>query len=177
MSRHAPLLDGPHPATLSDEALREQCDVSFGRTSGPGGQHRNKVETAVHIRHRPTGVEVRATERRSQSQNRHAAERRLRLRLAVQVRSKLDPRHYRPSALWERRRQGQKLPVNPANRDYPALLAEAMDVVAARNFDVAGAAGVLGVTMSQLARLIRHEGQAFALVNEGRKATGLPPLK
>jgi hypothetical protein len=47
----------------------------------------------------------------------------------------------------------------------------------ARGFDVAGAAGRLGVTMSQLARLIRHDKQAFALVNEGRVQRGLPPLR
>jgi hypothetical protein len=95
----------------------------------------------------------------------------------VEVRRPLRTRGYRPSPLWERRRQGTKLPVNPRNRDYPSLLAEAMDVVAACDFDVGGAAGVLGVTMSQLARLIRHERRAFAWINEGRVARGLPPLK
>jgi hypothetical protein len=67
--------------------------------------------------------------------------------------------------------------VNPENHDYPALLAEAMDVITARRFDVAGAAGILGITMSQLTRLIRHERHAFALVNDGREATGLAKLR
>ncbi len=67
--------------------------------------------------------------------------------------------------------------MNPAHRDYPALLAEALDVVAAMDFDVGGAAGVLGVTMSQLARLVRHDRHGFALVNDGRVARGLPVLK
>ncbi|MCA9295254.1 MAG: hypothetical protein KC983_02030, partial [Phycisphaerales bacterium] len=61
--------------------------------------------------------------------------------------------------------------------DYPALLAEALDVVMAKKFDVAGSAGVLGITMSQLARLIRHDRHAFATVNEGRTQRGLPALK
>ena len=167
----------PHPAALSDDALRRQCTVTFGRASGPGGQHRNKVETAARIVHEPTGIEAAASERRSQSQNLHAAQRRLRLKLALRVRRAVDLHHYVPSALWKRRRQGEKLPVNPAGRDYPALLAEALDVVAALRFDVGGAAGVLGVTMSQLARLMRHEGAAFAWVNQGRAACGLPPLR
>ena len=67
--------------------------------------------------------------------------------------------------------------VNPEHLDYPALLAEALDLITARNFDIAGAAGRLGITMSQLARLVRHERHAFAMVNEGREATGLPKLK
>ena len=170
-------ITGPHPATLSDAALRKQCRVTFGRGSGPGGQHRNKVETAVRMIHDPTGVAAAAGERRSQRENQLTAQRRLRLKLALGVRTGIDPGRYRPSGLWERRRQGSKLPVNPRNRDYPALLAEALDVVVARGFDVGGAAGVLGVTMSQLARLIRHDKQAFALVNEGRSARRLPVLK
>ena len=67
--------------------------------------------------------------------------------------------------------------MNPENQDYPALLAEALDVVTARRFDVAGAAGILGITMSQLTRLIRHERHAFALVNAGREAIGLAKLR
>ncbi len=168
---------GPHPAALSEREFCAQCRVTFGRGSGPGGQHRNKVETAVQMTHTPTGISVTAAERRRQSENRRAAARRLRLKLAREIRTRIDPARYRPTALWEKRRQGTKMPVNPKNRDYAALLAEALDVVTARAGDVGGAGGVLGVTMSQLARLIRHDRQAFALVNEGRLARGLPALK
>jgi hypothetical protein len=67
--------------------------------------------------------------------------------------------------------------VNPEHSDFPALLAEALDVVTARRYDVAGAAGILGITMSQLTRLIRNERHAFARINEGREAIGLSRLK
>ena len=46
----------PHPATLAEEALLKQCEITFGRTAGPGGQHRSKVETAVSLRHAPTDI-------------------------------------------------------------------------------------------------------------------------
>jgi protein subunit release factor B len=55
------------------EALERDCDMDFFIASGPGGQHRNKVETGVRLFHRPSGIVVTATERRSQSANREAA--------------------------------------------------------------------------------------------------------
>jgi hypothetical protein len=167
----------PHPATLRDELLLKQCTLTFGRQSGPGGQHRNKVETAVGLVHDPTGIDAYAAERRRQVENRRAAIRRLRLKLATRVRTEVHPARYRPSPLWTGRRQGKQLSINPRHADYPALLAEALDVVVARGYDVAGAAGVLGISMSQLAKLIRHERHAFALVNEHRVERGLPALK
>jgi hypothetical protein len=177
MSGTQTTVEGPHPAGLPDAKLAKQCRVTFGRASGPGGQHRNKVETSVSILHEPTGIEATAAERRSQSQNQHMARRRLRLKLARKVRTAMNPKRYACSDLWRQRRQGNKLPVNPKHKDYAALLAEALDVVTACRFDVGGAAGVLGVTMSQLARLIRHDRHAFAWLNEGRTARGLPALK
>jgi len=69
-------------AALDDASLLAECDVQSFVASGPGGQHRNKTETGVRIRHRPTGLQVTATERRSQLMNRVAALERLRERLA-----------------------------------------------------------------------------------------------
>ena len=166
-----------HPAAIPEDQLLKQCEVTFGRTRGPGGQNRNKVETAATIKHEPTGIDGFASERRKQYENRLMALKRLRLRLAVQYRTQVHPERHKPSELWLRRRQGAQMSVNPNHKDYPALLAEALDVVFARRFDVAGAAGVLGITMSQLAKLIRHDKHAFKLVNEGRTDRGLPALK
>jgi len=118
-----------------------------------------------------------AGERREQRVNRAVALRRLRMKLARSVRTRVHPQRHRPSELWQSRRQGKQISINPKHRDYPALLAEALDVIVARKFDVAGAAGVLGISMSQLAKLVRHDKHAFAQVNEGRVGRGLPALK
>ena len=68
------------------DALERDCDMEFFVAGGPGGQHRNKVETAVRLTHRPSGIVVTATERRSHSANRDAAYERMAEKLiALQV--------------------------------------------------------------------------------------------
>lgn len=63
---------------LDDDALLAACDIDVFVGSGPGGQHRNKTESAVRLTHRDTGVVVTATERRSQHENKIHALARLR---------------------------------------------------------------------------------------------------
>ena len=61
--------------------LKKQVVIETYRSSGPGGQRKNKVETAVRLRHLPSGMTVVATEHRSQAENRRLAFERLRKRL------------------------------------------------------------------------------------------------
>jgi len=61
--------------------LKKQVIVETYRSSGPGGQRKNKVETAVRLKHLPSGLTVIATEHRSQAENRKLALERLRERL------------------------------------------------------------------------------------------------
>ncbi len=63
------------------DSLERDCDLEFFIASGPGGQHRNKVETGVRLTHRPSGISVTATERRSQHANREVAYERMAARL------------------------------------------------------------------------------------------------
>ncbi len=66
----------------SDEELLRQCDVGTFRSSGPGGQHVNKTESAVRLRHLPTGVVVSSQEQRSQHQNKASCLKKLREKVA-----------------------------------------------------------------------------------------------
>lgn len=165
-----------HPAALREDDLLKQCEVRSGRASGPGGQNRNKVETAVRVRHLPTGLIASATERRHKEQNRKQAVFRLRVRLAVEVREPVDPGGA-PGALWASRTKDRKLLINPGHDDFPSLLAEAMDRIAMVEHDVPAAASVLGVSASQLIKLLKHEPAALERVNQSRTDRGLRPLR
>ena len=63
------------------ETLKKQAVLETYRSRGPGGQRKNKVETAVRLTHLPSGIKVVATEHRSQSENLKLAYERLRERL------------------------------------------------------------------------------------------------
>ncbi|MCE5268245.1 MAG: peptide chain release factor-like protein [Planctomycetaceae bacterium] len=165
-----------HPAALPLEKLFEGCDVQFLRRSGPGGQHRNKVATAVALRHRSTGIEAEASERRSQAENRSVALARLRVNLALELRMRreLDAG---PSPLWKSRCTGGRIGVAATHDDFPAMLAEALDVVAAHGFDARAAAESLGCTNSQLVKFLKKEPRAILWVNAERARLGLHGLR
>ena len=67
--------------TTDPEVLKNQVIVETYRSSGPGGQRKNKTETAVRLRHPPSGITLVATEHRSQAANLKLAFERLRERL------------------------------------------------------------------------------------------------
>ena len=163
-----------HPARLPIDELLADCAVKRTRRSGPGGQHRNKVETAVVITHRPTGVRAEASERRSQADNRREAIFRLRVQLALRVRREVPDC---PSKLWRSRTAGRQVAVSKKHDDFPAILAEALDSVYSFQGAVADAAQRLGVTTSQLIKLLKVEPDALTSVNQLRGDHDLAPLR
>ena len=82
---------------LDDAALLRQCDFDRFRASGPGGQKRNVTDSAVRLRHRPSGVSAEAHESRSQHENRARALRRLRHSIALQLRAPVTLEDYTPA--------------------------------------------------------------------------------
>jgi peptide chain release factor 2 len=66
----------------SDDDLLRECEVETFRASGPGGQHVNKTESAVRLRHLPSGVVVSAQQERSQHRNKAICLEKLRKKIA-----------------------------------------------------------------------------------------------
>ena len=156
--------------SLDDQALLAQCDVDHYRASGPGGQKRNKTDSAVRLRHHPSGLVGEAVEERSQHLNRARALRRLRLEIAYRLRAPVAPAE-----------GGVPLEpfVLPGIRDarFPAAVAALLDVLEVHRWRLAEAAPPLGLTTAALGRLLTGEDALFRAVSERRQAFGLPALR
>jgi hypothetical protein len=167
-----------HPADLAPVKLLAECIVRRQRRSGPGGQHRNKVETAVVLVHQPTGIRSEATEQRSQAANQQVAVHRLRVKLAIRVRSKTETGGGRSiSLLWRSRLRTKRIRIALDHEDFPSLLAEALDWLSTLDFDATECAQQLGTSCSQLVRFFKLEPEALIYVNERRAKRELKPLR
>ena len=87
----------------SDDDLLRECEVETFRSSGPGGQHVNKTESAVRLRHLPSGVVVTSQQERSQHRNKALCLRKLR--------KKIEKLNYRPA-----KRVPTRVPASVKNR-------------------------------------------------------------
>jgi hypothetical protein len=161
---------------LSDTELLAQCDVDTHRAHGPGGQHRNKVETAVRIRHRPTGLSVIAEESRFQAENRARALKRLRKALALRVR-----RPVADDATFEAVRacigRDGRLRVGQRDVRYLPALAEVLDLLQKLEGSVGAAAERLGLTTGNLSSFLTADDDLLVEANRLRAEFGLKPLR
>lgn len=109
-------------ARLSDEALYAQCETEAFHATGPGGQGVNTSDSAVRMRHLPTGITVTSREQRSQLRNRESCLHKIRAELVRRgtpskvrhrtkptrgsVRRRLEGKHRRSDVKRLRRRPG-----------------------------------------------------------------------
>lgn len=156
-----------------DATLLRDCVESYYRATGPGGQHRNKVETAVRLLHRPSGVTARAVESREREVNRRSALHRLRMTQALQLRRSFDLKDPTlPAELLAQRTNQGRLSVKQGNPVYPLIVAVALDALQAAEGSYAVAARALGLTTSQLIRFLQADPQVWRTLSQ---LTSAPP--
>jgi hypothetical protein len=164
----------------SDDQLIAQCEVDRYRASGPGGQHRNKTESAVRLRHRLSGVSAIGEDSRSQSENKHHAVRRLRSAIALEVREPVRLDGFVPSARLAAFVAGGTAPLGAKTKqtgEYWAAIGELLDLLVAGKLEIAMTAQRLGITTGALSKLLLHDDLVARTVNDLRRAAQMRPLR
>jgi len=164
--------------SLDDHALVQQCSVDHYRSSGPGGQKRNKTSSAVRLRHHPTGLSVTAADDRSQRVNMVRAIRRLREAIALRVRAELGLERYQPSELLGSCiTPDGRIAVGQRNDRYFFAVGEVLDVLAACGMRVSDAAVRIGISTAHLVKFIQNDPKMWDRVNQMRSEAGVKPLR
>ena len=148
---------------LTEQQLFAECRCDTMRGTGPGGQKRNKTESAVRVTHVATGLFAIDDVERSQHINRHHALQKLRLEFAFHLRCE-------PVA-WK-----QPVP-GPSSDSFPLWVAVALDALFATDFKLADAVVILGTTTSQLVKNLLKLPALWQFVNAERVKRNLPALK
>ena len=164
----------------NDATLLAQCEVDRYRASGPGGQHRNKTESAVRIRHLPTGVQAIAEDSRSQAENKAIALRRVRAQFALRFREPVALEGYAPSPRLAAMVAGGAARLGEKTRQTPEFwiaMGELLDVFLADGCEVRATADRLGIGSSALSKLLLRDEGVAKVVNEERAQRGLRPMR
>lgn len=142
-----------------DSALMQQCELIMQKGTGNGGQKINKTSSAVRLRHKLTGLAVAANEHRSQSQNRHIALNKLRLKTAFSIRTAPD---------FDFSLEPLPSPAN-ASRLIP-WIADVFDHAEFCGWDLVNTASSLLVSASKLEKSLRHYPDVWKSWCEHRNA-------
>ena len=151
----------------SEEQLLADCRLEAFRGPGPGGQKRNKTSSSVRITHVPSGVSAVAGESRSQHRNKLMAIWRLRHKIAIEVREKIDLTRLPWPKVVEISRRAE---------GYPAAIGLALDVLTHVGWSVSEAGKLLGVSTGKLVDFLSSDSLAWAEVNRQRQRVGLRGL-
>ena len=162
---------------LEDARLIAQCDVDRFRASGPGGQKRNKTDSAVRLRHRASGVEAQAVESRSQHENRARALRRLRMTIALRLRAPVDLDGGVVAAPLDEAIRDGRIAMGRRDARYPATVAALFDVLESAGWRLSDVARHLEVSTAAIGRFLARDDTVFRAANERRQALKLTPLR
>ncbi|HET6247656.1 MAG TPA: peptide chain release factor-like protein [Tepidisphaeraceae bacterium] len=166
-----------HWLDLKDDVLLADCRFEAFRGSGPGGQKRNKTSSMIRLTHLPTGFHVVAGESRSQAENKARAVRRLKLKLATDIRHPVDPMGFEPPTWFAQVTQLGRLAISHHNDHYARAAALVLDLLEFRSGSVGDVAKLLGVTTSSIAKFLMEDPHLWTAANAIRKLAGRGPLE
>jgi len=168
---------GAYPfLALADTEFLKQCSCDVYTASGPGGQKRNRTYSAVRLTHKPTGLSVVAEESRSQHENRTRALRRLKILLALRLRSGTEHDWNLPEKLLPYFKPALTK-MNPKNEHYPLLCAAMLDLLYRQRGSLSTTARVLGISTGQCGPLFVISKDLLAAANRIRAECGLKPIQ
>lgn len=146
-----------------DELLRA-CSQKGFQGSGPGGQHRNKTNTGVHLTLPQYNLEIKSSESRSAKENKIHALHRMQMALALNVRE--------APANPEMPFPGSNGHIQPSNPLFPLFVAHVFDIMAAKRGDTKSAAQAFGLTPSALVKILRQDKACATKLQGNRVENG-----
>ncbi len=161
---------------LTDDELVHECRTEITRGSGPGGQKRNKTSNAIRITHLPTGIHAIAGESRSQQVNKLHAMRRLRLKLATELREPIDPVKFEPPDWFLEIRHESRLEASYKHRFYAPAGGLILDLLKSLHGSPADVAAMLGISTTAIIRFLENEPPFWTAANRIRAENALKPL-
>jgi hypothetical protein len=161
---------------LTDDHLLAGCRMDLYRGSGPGGQKRNKTSNAVRLTHLASGLQATATESRSLALNKLHALRRMRIKLATDLREPIDLLSFSPPDWFLEIRHNGKINVSHKHPLYAAAVGMVLDLFAVLRASPSAVAINLGVPTTAVIRLLEEEPAFWTAANRIRKGEGLGAL-
>ncbi|MDD3154980.1 MAG: peptide chain release factor-like protein [Victivallaceae bacterium] len=147
---------------LDDVALAARCRLDFFKSTGKGGQKRNKSSSAVRVTLEQWQLSAEDCTERSQHRNRANALAKLRMLLALSARGEVVALPRAECAL--------------THEDYPRFAAGLLDALACAGYDHRAGAQLLGMTPSHLVTLLARDPRLWQVVSEERRKRGFPAL-
>ena len=149
---------------LENDALIKLCDIDFFKATGPGGQKKNKTESAVRLTLKNSAISTTASEDRQQSINRSRALQKMRLAIALEMRQEPQPW----TGQWD---------MNTKNSSYSLFAACLTDHLHSHNWQVSEAAKSLNLSTGKLIKIIAKNETFWQFLNSARQKNGYKPLK
>lgn len=150
----------------SDEGLLKDCRFDAFKSTGKGGQKRNKTSSALRLIHSPSGISVTAENSRYQHENRSDALKKLRYAIALE---------YRCPA--PEQQPFENIEMSISNRNYHLWVAYVLDIFYDSDFDLKAAAGRCGLSPSKLVKLVYRDNILWQELKRVMGSLGLKTLR